>query len=205
MCGPSKLCWIECQIPVSMSCHGIGSSSSGADDTKRGGTLCTTSVLKSPHDEKFFQSSENAWVPPPRPLHMTAPVALIQHAKLVSMSATTVDSVSVHGPPAPGAVLMIGKNTLLCLLGCALHMWHLFRDPTAARVQLAVQVQMSDALKTLAFEYVPAMTSSYRSCKTHRCQHKRGRCSLLLRNREETLMGGYHGHSLQGREGWVCV
>lgn len=114
------------------------------------------SVLKSPHDEKFFQSSENAWVPPPRPLHATAPVALTQHAKLVSTSETTVDSVSVHGPPALGAVLMIGKNTLLCVLGCLLHMLHLFLDPTAARVQLAVQVQISDELKTLVFEYFPS-------------------------------------------------
>eukprot|EP01043_Picozoa_sp_COSAG02_P015194 COSAG02_NODE_642_length_19038_cov_10.020856_9_plen_103_part_00 len=96
--------------PVSMSCHSIGSSSSGWDDTHIG----RPSDLKSSHEDRLrllhenfaairvrsgacaraheatqaalstHQSVERADVVPPLPLQVSPPVPLIQHARLLS-------------------------------------------------------------------------------------------------------------------------
>ena len=70
---------------------------------------------------------------------------------------STIDRVSIHGPAALAAVRIIGS------IGCEpgwLHMLHLRREPTAAFVQLAVQVQIPDVLKIVWLENLVALKCS---------------------------------------------
>jgi hypothetical protein len=94
---------------------------------------------------------------------------LIQQARFVSECPTTGLSVSVHGPDAPGAVRMIGRNELRPA-ACG-QVAHFCRDPTARRVQSGVHVQMPELLNTDWFENSPSTCDTTQADKPHTALH----------------------------------